>query len=138
MRLQVFQLHTGIFIRGCVERILVGDTVQRPAGLGLFTGLEKLIGLLQELGSMLCLDLSPAANFRQVRVTVIISQISLPYQFEIAIVVGQLEALRGDDVSFNVFQGHIQSRAAKLQFTQAIAGDRIDKANFRRAVVDDR
>jgi len=138
LRLQVFQLHPSIFIRRSVECILVGDTVQRPAGLGLFTGLEKLIGLLQELGGMLCLDLSLAADFRQVRVTVIISLTGLPYQFEIAVVVGQLEALRGDDVPLDVFQRYIQFGAAKLQLTQAIAGHRIDKTHFCRAVVDAR
>ena len=56
----------------------------------------------------------------------------------IAIVVGQLEALRGDDVPLDVFQRHIHFGAAKLQLTQTIARDRIDKANSCRAVVDAR
>ena len=57
------KLDPGVFVRGGVERVLVGDTVQCPAGFGLFTGLKKLIGLLEQLGRLLCLNLPFPAGF---------------------------------------------------------------------------
>ena len=63
LRLQVFQLDTRVFVRGGVERVLIGHTVERPTGFGLFSGLQKLIRLLQEQRRLLGLDLSFSARF---------------------------------------------------------------------------
>ena len=54
LRLQVFQLDTRIFVRSSVKRILVGDTVERPASFGLLTSLKQLIGLLEQLAQPAC------------------------------------------------------------------------------------
>ena len=92
LRLQVFQLHTSIFIRRGVKGVSVGNAIEGPPCFGLLSRLQKLIGMLQELGSLLRLDSPFTAYHRQIGIAIIGALIGLPYQFKMAIMVRQLEA----------------------------------------------
>ncbi len=115
LRLQVFQLDSRVFVRCGVECVLVGNAVECPAGFALFAGLQKLVGLFQQLSGALSLELPFAARLGQVRVAVVVFVTCLSDQFQVAVVITEFKALGSNHVPLNVLQRHVQFRAAELQ-----------------------